>query len=202
MPSEADNTASQSIDQPRRSFLGRVLAIIAGGIAMFFPIAAGLGVLLDPLRRKRSDATNGPPGDAEMAGYTRICPLDALPANGLPQQFVVTADTTDAWTRTTGQRVGMVFLVREDAGDKPQISAFTAACPHLGCAVEFDAGDDQFECPCHVSGFGKDGRKLFGPSLRGLDALDIKLMDRNGLQEVWVAFKQFRAGVAERIPAG
>jgi menaquinol-cytochrome c reductase iron-sulfur subunit len=137
-----------------------------------------------------------------MAGYSRICPLDALPADGIPHQFVVTADIADAWSKTRGQRVGMVFLQRKDVDGKPQITAFTAACPHLGCAVEFDGSEDQYECPCHVSGFAKDGRKLFGPSLRGLDALDVKLVDKNGTQEVWLAFQQFRAGVAERIAVG
>jgi Rieske Fe-S protein len=137
-----------------------------------------------------------------MAGFSRICPLDALPADGMPHQFVVTADTTDAWTQTQGQRVGRVFLLRQDEADKPNVIAFTATCPHLGCSVEFDAAEDQFECPCHVSGFAKDGRKLYGPSLRGLDELKSKVVDKNGTQEVWVAFKHFRAGVAERIAIG
>jgi hypothetical protein len=38
--------------------------------------------------------------------------------------------------------------------------------------------------------------------LRDLDGLEFKLVEKNGMQEVWVAFQQFRAGVAERIPAG
>jgi Rieske Fe-S protein len=91
-------------------------------------------------------------------------------------------------------------LLRQDEAGTPK--AFTATCPHLGCAVEFDAAEDQFECPCHVSGFAKDGRKLFGPSLRDLDELTVKLADKNGTQEVWVAFQHFRAGVAERIAIG
>jgi menaquinol-cytochrome c reductase iron-sulfur subunit len=186
-------------EPPRRSFFARVAAMIAGGIALVFPFAAGSGVLFDPLRRRQQEAAGD---EDEMAGYARICALDALPADGMPHQFVVTADTTDAWTRTQGQRVGMVFLLRHDEGGNPKLSAFTATCPHLGCAVEFDAAEDQFECPCHVSGFAKDGRKLFGPSLRGLDALDVKLADKNGTQEVLVAFRHFRAGVAERIPVG
>jgi menaquinol-cytochrome c reductase iron-sulfur subunit len=137
-----------------------------------------------------------------LAGYSRICPLDALPADGMPHPFVVTADITDAWSKTRGQRVGLVFLQREDADGKAKITAFTAACPHLGCAVEFDASHDRYECPCHVSGFAKDGRKLFGPSLRDLDDLEWKVVEKNGTPEVWVAFRQFRAGVAERIPVG
>jgi menaquinol-cytochrome c reductase iron-sulfur subunit len=199
MTSVPDDKSSPSTDQPRRSFFARVAAIVAGGIAVIFPFAAGFGVVFDPLRRRQEAAGD----DDEMAGYSRICALDALPADGMPHQFVVTADTTDAWTRTLGQRVGLVFLLRQDAGDKPNVSAFTATCPHLGCAVEFDAAEDHFECPCHVSGFAKDdGRKLFGPSLRGLDELKVKLADKNGTQEVWVAFQHFRAGVAERIPVG
>jgi Rieske Fe-S protein len=68
--------------------------------------------------------------------------------------------------------------------------------------VEFDAGQDRFECPCHESGFGRKGEKLFGPSLRGLDPLEVKLSGEEGEQEVLVAFQRFRAGVAERIRVG
>jgi Rieske Fe-S protein len=112
------------------------------------------------------------------------------------------ADVADAWTRTAGQRIGSVFLARTEADGKPRVTAFTATCPHLGCAVEFDAAGDRFECPCHESAFARDGRKLFGPSLRGLDPLDVKLVDDQGTQEIWVGFQRFRAGIAERIPVG
>lgn len=199
MNSLSADTSSPSTQPPRRSFFARIAATIAGGIALVFPFAAGSGVLFDPLRRRKQEAAGD---EKQMAGYSRICALDALPADGMPRQFVVTADTADAWTRTRGQHVGMVFLLRKEEGGNPKVNAFTATCPHLGCAVEFDAAVDQFECPCHVSGFAKDGRKLFGPSLRGLDALDVKLADKGGTQEVWVAFRHFRAGVAERIPVG
>jgi nitrite reductase/ring-hydroxylating ferredoxin subunit len=199
MTSVAVDTSSRSTEPPRRSFFARAAAVIAGGIALVFPFAAGSGVLLHPLRRRRKDAAGE---ENEMAGYSRICALDALPADGMPHQFVVTADTTDAWTKTRRQRVGLVYLLRQNKGVKPTVTAFTATCPHLGCAVEFDAAEDQFECPCHVSGFDKDGRKLFGPSLRGLDELKAKVVDKNGTQEVWVAFRHFRAGVAERIAVG
>jgi Rieske Fe-S protein len=202
MNSPADDAHHTVQPRERRSFFARTAAVVAGAVLAVFPFAAGSGVLFDPLRRKRSEDDGASNGDTELAGYTRIGPLDALPADGKPHQFVVTADTSDAWTQTRGQRIGMVFLQREDADGKAKISAFTAACPHLGCAVEFDAADDQYECPCHVSGFAKDGRKLFGPSLRDLDALDVKLVDKDGRQEVWVAFQQFRAGIAERIAVG
>ena len=194
-----DETSSRVEDAAgRRSFLKRFGALVAGGILTLFPFAAGLGVLLYPLRRRvRPSNTDEALATSE---YVRICPLESLPADGVPHEFVVTADVADAWTRTTGQRIGSVFLSRTEADSKPQVKAFTATCPHLGCAVEFDADDDRFECPCHESAFAKDGEKLFGPSLRGLDPLEVKLADENGTPEVWVAFQRFRTGIAERIP--
>ena len=184
----------------RRSFLTRLSAAAVASILALFPFAAGWGVLFDPLRRRKGTKEND---DAlGTAGFARICPLDSLPADGVPHEFVVTADVADAWTRAAGQRVGSVFVARTEAGGRPQVTAFTATCPHLGCAVEFDAATDRFECPCHESAFARDGQKLFGPSLRSLDPLEVKLVDDQGTQEVWVEFQRFRAGIAERIPVG
>jgi Rieske Fe-S protein len=194
---QGDNRAATNASE-RRSFLTRALAVLVGSLVAIFPFAAGSGVLLNPLRRKRSTDDD----QADAAGFIRVCPLSALPPDGSPHQFVVTTDVTDAWTRAPNQRVGSVFLSRTDSDGQPQVTAFTSTCPHLGCSVEFAAGQDRFECPCHESGFGKDGAKLFGPSLRGLDPLEVKLAGEEGQEEVLVAFRRFRAGVAERIPVG
>jgi Rieske Fe-S protein len=200
MNSLTDDSASPSpIEPQRRSFFVRSAALLLGGIAAAFPFAAGWGVLFDPLRRGRRTSTAD---GSEPNHFVRVCPLDALPADGTPHQFVVTADIVDAWSRTAAERVGSVFLARTDADGKPNVIAFTATCPHLGCAVEFDAAGGRFECPCHESGFGKDGQKLFGPSLRGLDPLEVRLVESDNGEEIWVAFQRFRAGVAERIPIG
>lgn len=166
---------------------------------MLFPFAAGWGVLLHPLRRR---ATNGIGESSIAEKLVRICPLDALPADGLPHQFAVVADITDAWTREVGQRIGSVFLSRTDVNGKPQVMAFSATCPHLGCAIEFDAHRDRFECPCHESGFAKDGHRLFGPSPRGLDPLPVKLLEDNGQLDIWVGYMKFRTGIPERKPIG
>jgi menaquinol-cytochrome c reductase iron-sulfur subunit len=183
----------------RRSFLSRLAAGLVAGVLVVFPFAAGWGVLLHPLRR-RTPAEKDEPLD--MAGFVRICPLESLPADGVPHEFVVTADVADAWTRSPGQRIGSLFLTRATADGEPRVIAFTATCPHLGCAVEFDAADGRFECPCHESAFAKNGEKLFGPSLRGLDPLEVKLVGDAGAMEVWVEFQQFRAGIEERTPIG
>jgi menaquinol-cytochrome c reductase iron-sulfur subunit len=68
----------------------------------------------------------------------------------------------------------------------------------LGCAVEFDPANKQFECPCHKSGFAIDGKQLFGPSRRGLDPLPVKLEDKAGAKEILVKFERFKGGIPER----
>jgi Rieske Fe-S protein len=64
--------------------------------------------------------------------------------------------------------------------------------------VEFDAAEKQFECPCHKSGFAIDGKKLFGPSRRGLDELPVNLVEKAGAKEILVKFERFKGGIAER----
>ena len=54
--------------------------------------------------------------------------------------------------------VGSVWLIRQPDGAKPEVVAFTAECPHLGCAVNLAADGKSFLCPCHTSAFTFDGQ--------------------------------------------
>jgi menaquinol-cytochrome c reductase iron-sulfur subunit len=195
MPS--DITAIKRDPAPRRSFFVRAAAIVTGAIAGLFPFAVGFGVITNPLRRSRSAAG----GRDSNETLVPICPLEALPADGIPRPFAVTTDVSDAWTHAPAQRIGAVFLSRSSK-DANSVTAFSATCPHLGCAVEFDTANSRFECPCHKSGFAKDGEKLFGPSRRGLDPLKVELRDKGGTKEVLVRYERFQAGIAERMPIG
>jgi glycine/D-amino acid oxidase-like deaminating enzyme len=44
----------------------------------------------------------------------------------------------------------------------------SAACPHLGCVVSFDAVEKTWNCPCHGSRFDCHGHVIVGPANRGL----------------------------------
>lgn len=178
----------------------KTAAIALGAILAFFPFAAGLGVLFDPLRRRVNGVADAAPKDGIK--FVRIGPIEKLPADGMPHQFVLTDDVVDAWTRTSAQRVGTAFLMRTDSADGPQVTALSSVCPHLGCAVDFDTPAGEFICPCHTSAFARDGAKLYGPSLRGLDPLTVKLVENGGQQEIWVECANFQAGIAERILVG
>jgi len=65
--------------------------------------------------------------------------------------------------------VHKVALYRDEAGVLHQMSA---RCPHLGCAVRWNALDATWDCPCHGSRFDARGEVLNGPALTGLEPVN------------------------------
>jgi menaquinol-cytochrome c reductase iron-sulfur subunit len=190
------SSAAPSVE-PRRSFLTKLLAAAGTLTAGLLPLLTAAGPVLDPLlRRRRPNAEK----KSEAGAFVRACSLEALPADGVPRLFVLTAARSDAWTRIPSERIGSIFLSRT-AADESQVKAFAAACPHLGCAVNYDTNAGQFACPCHGAAFAADGSRVAGPSKRGLDALDVELRpDAAGAMQVYVGFQRFRPGLDERTP--
>lgn len=172
--------------ESRRGFLTHFLAGIAALLAGILPPLAGLGVLLDPLRRK---STLGKP--------IRVTTLAALPADGVPRKFSVLTDRTDAWNQFRNVPIGAVYLRRTD---ETTVEAFNVACPHAGCFVDYRGDEKNYLCPCHNSRFNIDGsvQDPNSPSPRGLDSLVVEV--KNG-EEVWVQYQKFQAGHAEKHPA-
>ena len=62
-----------------------------------------------------------------------------------------------------------VAAYRDETGTLHQCSA---VCPHLGCIVEWNAGESTWDCPCHGSRFDKQGSLLCGPANCNLTALN------------------------------
>jgi menaquinol-cytochrome c reductase iron-sulfur subunit len=169
----------------RRGFFQEALAVAIGAVLTLVPVAAGLSVFLDPLRRKSAAREN----------FIKIATLDALPGDGVPRKFPVLASRTDAWNKYINVPIGAVYLRRADGN---QVQALNVVCPHAGCFVDFSAERGNFLCPCHNSAFSVEGTlKQGSPSPRSLDDLKVEIRNEN---EVWVAFQNFEAGRPDKVP--
>jgi glycine/D-amino acid oxidase-like deaminating enzyme/nitrite reductase/ring-hydroxylating ferredoxin subunit len=64
-----------------------------------------------------------------------------------------------------------VAVYREDSG---AVHRFSAACPHLGCIVSWNASEKTWDCPCHGSRFACTDEIVTGPANNGLERLTEK----------------------------
>jgi glycine/D-amino acid oxidase-like deaminating enzyme/nitrite reductase/ring-hydroxylating ferredoxin subunit len=53
-----------------------------------------------------------------------------------------------------------------------RLHACSAVCPHLGCIVHWNPGEQTWDCPCHGSRFNPYGKVLHGPAMSDLSVTD------------------------------
>jgi cytochrome b6-f complex iron-sulfur subunit len=70
-----------------------------------------------------------------------------------------------------------VWIVRYEVEGQPMIYALKSVCTHLGCTPNWLEAEQKFKCPCHGSGFYKDGINFEGPAPRPLERYAISLAD-------------------------
>jgi len=184
-PSTGDPLSAGDSAGGRRAFGAKALALVCGGLATLTPLAAGVWMFLDPLRRRGA-----------VAEFLPVTKTSSIPADGVPRQFPVVADRLDAWTGFAGEPIGAVYLCRQKVSG--QVQALSATCPHAGCFVEIDPVERCFRCPCHNSKFTFDGRMVApSPSPRAMDSLECRI-GKNG--EVIVKWENFYTGIAGKVP--
>ena len=161
-------------DEPdRRRFLK--LATCGLGTAVGIAAAApAISLVLAPTNRQTVTTPKDPLdiGDAAAAkSWTEWKKID-----------VIAPEVRDGWNTARNIVLGAAYV----RAGKQGFEAVSGVCPHLGCAVGWEAG--AFLCPCHDSKFDANGGKQTGPSQRGLDPLPVA--EKNGrLQLTWVRYK-------------
>ena len=166
----------------RRRFLSFFTSLLLALIGLLVAIPA-LGYFLGPLRRK-----------AEGAGvaFQDIGPLSDIPVErwSLLSLEIV---QEDGWKKMRVRHA--VWVRRRGEGDQA-ITVMSPICPHLGCPINWQPDQSQFFCPCHGGIFDSDGRRTGGPPPRSMDPLEFEV--RTG--RLWVRWRDFKIGVAERVP--
>ena len=85
--------------------------------------------------------------------------------------LVTPGDVTDASLVAPGQAAVIrrgatkVAVYRSPDG---QLHERSAICTHLGCVVQWNSVEATWDCPCHGSRFGTDGRVVNGPAVSPL----------------------------------
>jgi cytochrome b6-f complex iron-sulfur subunit len=70
-----------------------------------------------------------------------------------------------------------VWIVRYEFDGQPMVYALKSVCTHLGCTPNWLEAEQKFKCPCHGSGFYKDGINFEGPAPRPLERYAIGLAE-------------------------
>ncbi|HEV3340881.1 MAG TPA: Rieske (2Fe-2S) protein [Pirellulales bacterium] len=75
-----------------------------------------------------------------------------------------------------------IWVVKSEYQGQLQIYALRTVCTHLGCTPNWLEGEQKFKCPCHGSGFYKDGINFEGPAPRPLERYAIHMADDGQLE--------------------
>ena len=118
-----------------------------------------------------SKAASGAMAFGLTAGYGMFVWLIGqfmYPFRGTPNRWQFLADLASfrvgesvTYVAPAGQKIVVTRLGSD--GVPEDFIALSSVCPHLGCAVHWQAADSQFFCPCHNGAFSSVGEPLSGP---------------------------------------
>jgi len=117
---------------------------------------------------------------AELYSARRITPVKSAPRfieeNALVMKSFVQDYVTDRKTAALDQvQPGSGAIVEHDGervaayrATDGSVTMVSPVCTHLKCLVHWNSAEASWDCPCHGSRFGVDGRVLEGPALEPL----------------------------------
>lgn len=187
-PPEENHSGSHS----RRSFY-KIASIALGSVIGAVLSIPGVAFILSPILKTKAAGEDSEASD----GFQPLTKMSDL-EDGIPRVFPVVGKTKDAWVQYPEEPIGSVWLVRNGK----EVKAFSAECPHLGCAVSLGPDGNSFFCPCHTSTFKFDGEAINKVPPRGLDSLEVKMSPSPSGEdpEVRVKFQRFRTAIPEKTP--
>ena len=137
----------------RRTFLTRATAALGGLIGMLLAVPV-VGFLLSPLLRRLEHE--------EQWIEVTFRPVE------YPAAVYVQFKRRDGWQQRTIRT--RVYLTAQGG----EVKAISPRCTHLGCQVSWNAGREQFLCPCHGGVYNSQGEVVAGPPPEPLAYLPVR----------------------------
>jgi menaquinol-cytochrome c reductase iron-sulfur subunit len=165
-------------DPDRRKFLTLATCALGGGFGLVV-VAPSLRLLADPAGKKTVTSPSEPLDIGNAQQFVAGAP---------PMRVEVIAPLVkDGWTSAHNVVIGAAWVRR--TGPRPEeLDVRSAVCPHLGCPIGYDGGQNNYLCACHNSRFELSGAMKSGPSKRGMDQLPIAVKDGR-LMLTWERYK-------------
>ena len=135
-------------------------------------LASSLPVALAACNPQAS--TDSSPVESEAAAPESAASETATSEDGFASIGTVTDLDATGSIVDKGFAAGPVVAIRDPA-NADAIIALDPRCPHQGCAVDWQADEAVFTCPCHGSKFGPDGSVVEGPATRELANYSAKI---------------------------
>src|SRR5262249_30369095 len=135
---------SESREVKKRRGISRRNLFASGSIAASLVGGAAIGAAIEHSLKPASTTTDLKPRIRGTAWYP-VASIDQLGED--PIRF--TAKTI------TG------YVIRQTENSAEPIIAFSAACTHLGCIVQWKGNKRQFPCPCHGRIFDATGDPVY-----------------------------------------
>ncbi len=162
-PGEPDIAATPTQKQPRVARPRRIIpvsrrSLLSGGAvaAATLVVGAGLGMVVQAERDSKSFVSSvaTPAIINPQTGW--LLPADAT---NTVWHYVTTLARlgNQALQFSTPALTGYVILNTDGSQSQDKVIAFTAACTHMGCTVQWQGNNGGFQCPCHGGLFTKDG---------------------------------------------
>lgn len=156
MSEEPSRDPEERASKGRRRFLAG-LTIGVGVLASTVAAIPVIGILLSPLRRRRSPEWV-PVGSAAGFELGRTVKITFREPGSLP--WAGPASRSAAWLRKEGEDRFVVL---------------SAYCTHVGCPTRWAERASLFLCPCHGGAFFPDGSVAAGPPPRPLPLLPVRV---------------------------
>ncbi len=149
-----------AVDQKRRGVLATLFGSVAGLAFLALGTASGLWAAATARFMMPNVVTE--PSKRFKAGFP--------------------SDYPDGYVETKYKETYGVWIVNGEFGGRREIFALSTVCTHLGCITQWLQSEQKFKCPCHGSGFYKDGVNFEGPAPRPLERFAIRIADDGQLE--------------------